>query len=294
MNKIKKLALLGLSILIIILLISVGIKYNDWRFGYRAISKLNEIELDYNPLDPIPPYFTGTHGGVEKHYNSQGLIGAREFTRENETRIAILGDSFLWGPYLNESSLTSYKLQQLLGLEVIDLSYPAYNTEMEVGRLKLKGLDYNPNIVLIFYLSNDIKNGYFDIVFHQEVNKAFGYWELDNQDEILKKVIGVYDKVLDFETGFYDNVEKPLKELAKLSNANKFEVVLLAFPSPHEHIVNLKRIADELSWRFVDLEKRGYRDSEEWSLWDGHPSEYANSKLAKFLADYLMSEQLVE
>jgi lysophospholipase L1-like esterase len=99
--------------------------------------------------------------------NSQGFRGPEYNTVKNDKAIRIvgLGDSLMFGwgvtgdecypallsQYLNQSPPDGYSW------EIINTAVPGYNTVMEVETLKVKGLQYNPDLVIIGYIGNDLK-----------------------------------------------------------------------------------------------------------------------------------------
>jgi hypothetical protein len=98
--------------------------------------------------------------------NSHGFRGLEYhgFQSEKTIRIVGLGDSFMFGwgvnydesyldllsQYLNTSVTDGYRW------EVINTAVPGYNTAMEVETLREKGLRYNPDLVIIGYVENDL------------------------------------------------------------------------------------------------------------------------------------------
>jgi lysophospholipase L1-like esterase len=78
-------------------------------------------------------------------------------------RIVGLGDSVMYGSGVSDGenflSLLSQKLNKAYpekSWEIINTAVPGYNTVMEVETLKDKGLAYDPDIVLIMHVGNDI------------------------------------------------------------------------------------------------------------------------------------------
>src|SRR5262249_38307858 len=94
--------------------------------------------------------FRGPDYGDVKSYKSLRIVG--------------LGDSVMWGwgvsddeyylallsQYLNQSAPDGYSW------EIINTAVPGYNTAMEAETLKEKGLHYDPELVIIDYVSNDL------------------------------------------------------------------------------------------------------------------------------------------
>jgi lysophospholipase L1-like esterase len=93
------------------------------------------------------------------HTNSRGLRG-RERALErlpSVSRIVVLGDSFTWGWGVNDEFVYPVVMESLLhGPEVINLGVTAYGTRQEIDYLKLEGIKYRPDIVLVGFCLNDI------------------------------------------------------------------------------------------------------------------------------------------
>ena len=90
--------------------------------------------------------------------NSDGIRADKEYTPTNKTRIIVLGDSVTFGTYLPFNETFAQKIQQILPkTEVINLAVPSYNTYLEIEQLKIKGLKYNPKIVVLSFMLDDIE-----------------------------------------------------------------------------------------------------------------------------------------
>ncbi len=91
--------------------------------------------------------------------NSHGLRD-REHPLEKPpsgTRIVVVGDSFTWGYGVNDDKVYPRVLEPLLeGVEVINLGVTAFGTKQEFDYLKLEGLRYGPDIVILGFCLNDI------------------------------------------------------------------------------------------------------------------------------------------
>lgn len=79
-------------------------------------------------------------------------------------RIVGVGDSFMFGHGVGEGEVYIEVLEELLNLfatdtdfEIINTAVPGYNTVMEIETLKAKGLAYQPDIVLIHFVGNDLE-----------------------------------------------------------------------------------------------------------------------------------------
>jgi hypothetical protein len=91
--------------------------------------------------------------------NSDGLRD-REYPLEKPkgiTRIIALGDSFTWGWGVGDNEIYTEALESLLPrVEVINLGVAAFATKQEFDYLKMKGMKYDPDIVMLGFCLNDI------------------------------------------------------------------------------------------------------------------------------------------
>lgn len=96
--------------------------------------------------------------------NADGFRG-REYDRKVSggiTRIALLGDSEAFGKLLKEGETISGSLERLLNkesdsrsFEVLNFGVSGYNTLKELRLLEKKVIDFNPSIVILYYVLND-------------------------------------------------------------------------------------------------------------------------------------------
>jgi lysophospholipase L1-like esterase len=101
---------------------------------------------------------------VQVRINSQGFRGP-EFPIEKPEgviRIMILGDSIVFGWGAPEESLFPVRLQKLLNgdedhVEVISAGVGSWNTRTEYEYLRLQGVKYQPDIIVLVICGNDIE-----------------------------------------------------------------------------------------------------------------------------------------
>lgn len=111
-------------------------------------------DLDVDFIDaPVTINTAGFRGPL---YPEQKEPGSR--------RIVGLGDSFMFGHGVGDDAVYMQVLEKLLNrfatntrFETINTAVPGYNTVMEVETLRAKGLAYQPDIVLIHFVGNDLE-----------------------------------------------------------------------------------------------------------------------------------------
>ncbi|RJP31054.1 MAG: SGNH/GDSL hydrolase family protein [Candidatus Omnitrophota bacterium] len=104
--------------------------------------------------------------GADVRINSLGFRG-REYTWEKPPgarRIVALGDSFTFGAGAEEDVIFTTRLERELNaegkeplFEVLNLGVVDYNTDDELALLKELGVSLAPDLVLLFYVMNDIE-----------------------------------------------------------------------------------------------------------------------------------------
>src|SRR5690606_16307135 len=79
-------------------------------------------------------------------------------------RILALGDSYLMGQGVKRQDLWLRQLEELLNkrfpeapIETINTGQAAYNTAMELQLLNQRGLEYQPHLVLLSFVPNDVE-----------------------------------------------------------------------------------------------------------------------------------------
>jgi lysophospholipase L1-like esterase len=129
--------------------------------GTLAIALLG-FELVLRAIEPKSPPGT-TYGRIVTKNSNE--LRDREFAipKPPDTyRVLVLGDSFTWGVGLDIEETIPKQLEAALRtttastIEVINAAVPGMNTVNELAMLKEHGLKYEPDMILLVYLLNDI------------------------------------------------------------------------------------------------------------------------------------------
>ncbi len=129
--------------------------------GTIAVALLG-FEIVFRAIEPKSP--PGTTYGRVVMKNSEELRD-RDFAVPKPPgtyRVLVLGDSFTWGVGLDLEETIPKQLEAALGassatsVEVINAAVPGMNTVDELEMLKQRGMRYDPDMILLVYLLNDI------------------------------------------------------------------------------------------------------------------------------------------
>ncbi|MCB0335960.1 MAG: SGNH/GDSL hydrolase family protein [Bdellovibrionales bacterium] len=180
--------------------------------------------------------------------------GQRDIERKIERtpgvkRVLLLGDSVVAGHGIVElDDLPNRLLEERLGseFEVLNFGVGGYCTKAEVELLKVKGLAFKPDLVLVLFVNNDYVNRNASIL-HQLKNEdsvehsalvksLFFHSHLFRYFSIQHNFFGMGDEFKDrfLENGNAigdNNVLEGLTELKRLSDEQGFQVVLALWPT---------------------------------------------------------------
>ena len=115
----------------------------------------------------FPPNMSGRFHGVHVQTNSLGLRDREIPTIKSpaEYRILMMGDSVVFGMGVEFEDSIPFQLEHLLNQEAgqdrryrtVNMGVPSYNTEQELIQLRDVGLSLEPDLVLLFFIPNDIE-----------------------------------------------------------------------------------------------------------------------------------------
>jgi len=113
----------------------------------------------------LQPDLDTDFGGYRLRTNRDGMRESRDYSRDRSTntvRIIGIGDSGMFGWNVEQDfdymSMLEKRLNDKPGeltFEVLNMAVPGYNSQIESEVLRLKGLSYKPDIVIVGWCEND-------------------------------------------------------------------------------------------------------------------------------------------
>ncbi len=260
-------------------------------------------EIMYDLLPNLSVNFQG----VPVRTNSCGMRG-REIALdkpEKVYRIAFLGDSFTFGWGVEEEEAFPWVVERLLrvnaqdgiSVEILNLGVPGYSTFQQVALFEEKGLDFQPDAVVLFFIDNDFGLPFFinSIKHKGKVLSADTFarasWKGDDPEILEQK--RELEALLDPNRG--------LMRLARLGKRHGYDFFLSINPRPDwredfkrlrpaiKRTPNLTHVP--LRKRFLEIvERRGIIPSALSLKHDPHPSALKHEILGELLAAALLPQ----
>jgi lysophospholipase L1-like esterase len=168
------LAALGVGLLVMLVLGEIALRVVDLGHPYYSAPELYQPSDDPRILFEPRPSFSGFSEGVALTTNSRGL-------RERELplakppgirRVVFLGDSVTFGAGVKDDEPFPRLLERSINgagggpIETVNTGVVGYNTIQELARLERVGLPYEPDVVVLTFVVNDLLET-FSIFDHQ-------------------------------------------------------------------------------------------------------------------------------
>lgn len=267
------------------------------------------------------PGFTTTYKGFEVSYNSDGYRGPELPQRaEGLPRIALVGDSFVYGSAVDLPDTLAVRLERALGeAQVLNLGVPGYSAENVAAVVQHDALRLDPDIVLYVYFANDsdppssfesipedaVIDGMYQFPGHsallQWINVRVKHLALTSFGVQLARLTPADSRTL-WENGGGQRVRGAIENMRDLCAAKGIRFLVAGYPyltlveqNPFRPLdEGAAAVCAELGVEWVDLVEAfdGERDlSSYWaSVFDTHPNGAANAKAAAHLAPYLLAK----
>lgn len=287
--------------------------YRDFVARFRAS---DDPILFYEPRPGYHGYFRQEQGsgqGAEIEINSHGFRD-HEYSEEKDPgtfRIAVLGDSIVWGHGLELEDTFPKQLERLLSeredrkVEVLNFGVSGYSTQQEVELYRVKSSRFHPDLVLVGYCLNDYEESsvegqafrhlYYDVFTHS--------YSLEQVQRLAHGVLGIlFDRPSSDPEKQFD-VHQQFELLRSYCGDKRIVVVI--FPGlidfrrypmmdQHERVVDaLKGVDCEILDLLVPFSRFEAEALQLNHLDLTHPNALGNRIAAEALVDLLFRENLV-
>ena len=230
--------------------------------------------------------------------------------KEGVYRMILLGDSVAWGygvdakdafPQLLEKGINEQVTDASHPVEIFNLAVMGYSTAQEARLLETRGLEYEPDLVIVAYVLNDpdeVDGGlkrYFNpprVYLWDSLVRFHRWWAAER---IGRTRGGGYPEVV--HTLYWDEVKKNLDRFQRVSEKSHIPILFVQIPAlnwegdryPEWNLE--KRLAEE-------FEKRGFWVHPLWPAFRGtdakslrydywHPNQEGHKIIADDLLEYM-------
>ena len=255
-----------------------------------------------NPSDSIiytlKPNLDTTFARANVRTNSFGMRGPEVSVEKpaRTIRVALLGDSFAFGWGVERDKIFAQvleeRLQNYVGtekhIEVLDFGVPGYSTFQEVADFFEKGVQFKPDIVLVYFVENDFDLPFF--IRNVQSNDLMHRWKRD-------------DPAVAAERAHMQETMSPnrsLKTLARRGIEEGYAVYLAINPRPEwkedraklkvlDHSMHIHELS--ISDDFDRIVRERQIPEKDLHLWrDLHPTALKHRILGDLLADALIAQ----
>lgn len=316
MKKYIKIGLVNIVVLLFVLgLLEIGLRL-FWKMSslkgeiYQASS--NRI-LRYE----LKPNISTKYETYEVITNSDGFRG-KEYSidKPKDTyRIVIIGDSVAFGKFTDKNTLAS-RLE--LGLanfcstkkfEVLNMGVEGYNSIQESEMLRLKGLKYNPDLVIVYYTLNDPDYPEYyckkNFINHHFLLPRYIFYRIKKfQVKRDRAKRGVRNNLENFQYLYshdtWQHAKEAILEMGNLTASKGIQMVLLITPEMSEDVKDFREgypfwyineMLENINHRNIividpirEFSRRGLK-KEELTHW-----AYPNLKANDIITEYIIKE----
>lgn len=242
-------------------------------------------------------------------------------------RVVVIGDSVAWGWGVEMQQAWPYRLQQQLStqlgrqVEVYNLAVNGYATPQEVRILEKHGLDLKPDLLILGYVLNDpeVEDGGLSRYF-RDVNRiellhaakffasflvSYFHYQLNGDQANEGKAPTGDHYVLIHQMDLFKAVEDGFADLAKISQENDFEVMVVVTPvfryesattypwrDVHQQV---QQLAQQSGFLFYDsMARLGSQPASAVSFDEIHPNALGHQLVAEGVADALLNTPVLQ
>jgi lysophospholipase L1-like esterase len=291
----------------------IGVEY------FFETKKYYRNAKDYNHKDTFAyihnPGYQGRLDNVDVLINSHGFRGPEFKTKkpENTTRLLILGDSVVFGWGVDQDSIFPALLQKMLDreiekVEVIPAGVGSWNTRTEYEYLKTEGIKFNPDVILLLVIYNDIwpkktgrtevsKERLFDEYDESNRGKALleTSWRKLVNNSFLAGYIQYYrtrllakkqSSVLNEDSPEWEDAKLGLKGIIEICNRHNIELVIYLYTNrdnikSNKVFILYKNFLDSINIPYFFIPKEVIAPEFRNSVVDIHPNARGHKMIAQ-------------
>lgn len=256
MKRFFKLLAVNIIVLIVFLL--------GFELALRCFWKMSLLKGEIYRTSPdralryeLKPNLKTRYENYEVITNSAGFRG-REYHVQKEKgsyRIVVIGDSVAFGKFVSEATLAS-RLELALNnfcpkkkFEVLNMGVEGYNSVQELEMLKVKGLKYNPDLVIVYYCFNDpdYPEYYFkkNFINRHSLLARYVYYRfkkyLVKRDRLRRGVKSIEENFQYlYSTESWQRTKEVILEMGDLTASRGIKMLLLIAPEMSEPVKDFK------------------------------------------------------
>jgi len=159
-------------------------------------------ELGWTNVPNATGRIVSTEFDIHVQYNSYGFRDD-EFDATDAKKIMMLGDSFIFGNGVNQNERVSEVLENLTDYEVWNMGVSGYGTDQQYLSLKRHGAQFEPDIVMMGFFTNDITNTNGAVQYGMAKPKL----EIKDNDLVLTNVPLTKADITQAKRGFVENTD---------------------------------------------------------------------------------------
>jgi hypothetical protein len=345
----RRLALSLVSFLLTLLIVELGFRFVDLRGQFhdprrdqaffRHSGKADRVPFGFVPFAMVRSVYDSDPRGyfeagniVDHHFNSLGWrdVEHRNEKGEDVIRILGLGDSYLYGQGVRFPDICFSRQAGLLAdlvqpkrIELINTAVNASNTELQRDLLQAQGLNYDPDLVVVHFVLNDVEQ--METLFQPGPKVEFGVeyvatydrpdwlsqycyswsWARQRWLRSVQSRLYIQDCLdsFDVDSSKWRNCRNALNDIRLTCDERNIGLLVVIFPFFHELNGDypFQPIHDVVGeWcgqhdvHVLDL-RDTYSDYGGPELWvhptDQHPNEIAHQLASVAIADYLRDNQ---
>ena len=278
----------------------------------------------------IPHKFQKIHDEIENENWQFAKLNKYKFTddirniekEESIKRIAVIGDSFIWGTGTPYELTWNHKLETLIntkhkGFEVLSWGFPAWSTMDELSFLENHGINYDIDMLIVGYVNNDPHM--------QRIELKVFLWHKSAVAKVLKVFFPnaisfirayLYNFLFNYfdDYGYSNWVQKLhskenldeyanlLRDFAQFCHSKNIKLLFALTPSTpegiyREHFDNVIPLFEQAGIDYIDLHpaaKKKYGHMNARELWanpaDSHPGPLLTDLFASHVFDWLEAD----